>query len=179
MSVLFLIITLLQPKLKGVFKGALLHRGWWRNINKWSPVIGVPIGCALGIWLVIKIQEWVTLYQIEPIVAFVGLNVLGIALVYLGIKAKNWANYHARDITEPIAVAKPPTSVNMIAHTRLPSKNFNHVTPANSQKPKYPSHVQTIMAIPRGISIQPASLTRAPINIYLFLRKLFHKKGIA
>ena len=65
-----------------------------RNTDIWTPIIGIPIGFAFAFWLFHKAQEWVTHYQIEPVVAFLGLNAIGIIAVYLGIKAINWASRH-------------------------------------------------------------------------------------
>ena len=150
-------------------------------IDIWIPIVGIPIGCGLAYWLFIKTQEWVSIYQIEPIVAFLGLNAIGIIAIYLGIKAIKWASkYHyAFDITTLKAVTKPPTTVSAIAQTKFPFRKSSHSTPASTQSPPHPSQAQTIMAIPKGNNIQPISLNKAVRNIYHYLQRLFHNTGVA
>lgn len=70
------------------------YLSWWKKTDRWIPVIGILIAFPVALWLLRLTQKWVTLYQIEPIVAFLALNILGISAIYLGIKAKNWASKH-------------------------------------------------------------------------------------
>ena len=158
----------------------MAHNNWWRIFDICASLIGIPLGFALAYWLLIKAQEWVTYYRIEPIVALCVLNVLGLVALYLGFQTRNWASKHQyereRAITTLNAVINPPMSESTIAQTKLPFRKSSHPTPAATQKPPYPSQAPNIMSSPKGNNIQPMSLNKASINISLFLHTLFKKR---
>jgi hypothetical protein len=156
------------------------------NINKlnksdiWMIILAIPISCVSAYYIVVEMQELVTIFHLNPQAVFIGLNFIGLLLCYLGIKLINWAdnhhNNHDFNMTPPNIVKKTPTNVDIITQTKLPFKNCNHVTPAAIQNPPKPNHENNIIAIPKHNTNKPINLIKAVNNIFVLLLKLFNKK---
>ncbi|MBA7674439.1 hypothetical protein ES703_82653 [subsurface metagenome] len=55
-------------------------------INIAIPPLGITIGVSLAALILFKINNFVIVYQVNPKLAFLGLNAAGFIITYLGYK---------------------------------------------------------------------------------------------